>query len=102
MAPKNGQKDRVKASESMARPPMRWLTARKRSAAKFRSADWLLKNIPTIAAIGNAFRTQLCSAGVNPRLGRYAKIRGNQAPQMKNSSTIIRKSFSRMALFIGD
>src|SRR3954451_23194613 len=102
MAPKNGQKDRVNASDRIARPPTRWLTARKRSDAKFRSANWLLKNIPTIAAIGNAFRTQLCCAGVKPRLGRDAKISGNHAPQMKNSSTIIRKSFRRMALFIGD
>ena len=32
-----------------------------RSAAKFRSANWLLKNIPTIAANGNAFKISDCS-----------------------------------------
>src|SRR3954465_5562163 len=56
--------------------------------------------MPTMAAIGKAFRIQLCSAALKPRLGRYPKIRGNQAPQMKNSSTIIRISLSRIVLFI--
>src|SRR4051812_36904231 len=56
--------------------------------------------MPTIAAIGKAFKIQLCSAALNPRLGRYPKISGNQAPQMKNSSTIIRISLSRIVLFI--
>ena len=49
---------------------MRWLNARNRSAAKLRSANWLLKNMPTIAAIGKALRIQVCSVGVKPRLGR--------------------------------
>src|SRR6478609_5716330 len=56
--------------------------------------------MPTIAAIGNAFRIQLCWTAVNPRLGRYPKMSGNQAPQMKNSSTIIRISLNRTVLFI--
>ena len=50
----NGQKERVKASMKMATPPTKWLNAMNFSAAKFRSAYWLLKNIPTMAAIGNA------------------------------------------------
>ena len=70
MARKNGQNDRVYARYNIATPPMRWLTARNFSAAKLRSANWLLKNMPTMAAIGNAFRIQLCSDGLKPRLGR--------------------------------
>src|ERR1051326_3874198 len=48
--------------------------------------------MPTMAATGNALRIQLCSDALNPRPGRYAKISGYHAPQMKNSSTIIRNS----------
>jgi len=54
----------------MATPPMRWLKPRNFSAAKWRSANWLLKNMPMMAAMGKAFRIQACSTGVNPRLGR--------------------------------
>jgi len=57
-------------SEIMAMPPMRWLAARNRSAAKFLSANWLLKNMPTMAAIGKALRIQVCSVALKPRLGR--------------------------------
>src|SRR5262245_56803530 len=88
------------ASESMAMPPMRWLAARNFSAAKLRSANWLLKNMPIMAARGNVFKIQDCWLGVYPRLGRYPKINGNHAPQMKNSSTIMTNNFRRMALFI--
>lgn len=56
--------------------------------------------MPTTAAIGNALRIQDCSPGLKPRLGRYPKISGNQAPQIKNSNTIIRKSLNRGELFI--
>jgi hypothetical protein len=34
----------------------------------------------------------------NPRLGRYPKIKGSQAPQMKNSNTIIKKSRKRIVI----
>jgi hypothetical protein len=53
-----------------------------------------------MAAMGHALRIQDCSAGENFKLGRYPKINGSQAPQMKNSSTIIRKSLKRGELFI--
>jgi len=71
MRAKNGQNERVNARPRMAPPPTRWLKARKRSAEKARSAKWLLKKIPTTAAIGKVFRIQDCWVGVNPRLGRY-------------------------------
>src|SRR5579862_2457011 len=48
--------------------------------------------MPTIAATGKALRIQVCSVAEKPRLGRYAKINGNHAPQMKNSRTIIRSN----------
>jgi hypothetical protein len=35
-----------------------------------RSANWLLKNMPTMAATGKVLRIQVCSAGVKPTLGR--------------------------------
>src|SRR3954469_20091437 len=100
MSEKKGQKLFVHANARIESPPIRWLTARKRSAAKFRSANWLLKNMPTIAAMGNAFRISDCSPAVKPRLGRYPKIRGSHAPQIKNSRTIMRNSLRRIALFI--
>src|SRR5258705_3213217 len=53
-----------------------------------------------MAAMGNVFRIQLCSPAVKPRLGRYPKISGYQAPQMKSSSTIMRTNLKRIALFI--
>src|SRR5438552_3849280 len=56
--------------------------------------------MPAIAATGKALRIQLCSVAVKPRLGRYPKINGYHAPQMKNSSTIIRNSFERTDSFI--
>jgi hypothetical protein len=48
-----------------------------------------------IAARGKAFRIKACWRGVKPRLGRYLKMRGSQAPQMKNSMTIMRNSLPR-------
>ena len=68
--PKNGQNVFVNASPSMATPPTQWLNARNFSAAKLRSQNWLLKNMPTTAAMGNAFKIHACSAGEKPRLGR--------------------------------
>ena len=53
----------VRASPSIARPPIRWLPAMNFSAAKLRSANWLLKNIPAMAASGNMLRIQLCWDG---------------------------------------
>src|ERR1041385_1508653 len=120
ISPKNGQKDFTQARDRIARPAMRWLTARNRSAAKFRSANWLLKNMPMMAAMGKALRIRDCSeknramnfgirgartaGGLDaekPRLGRYPKMSGSHAPQMKNSSTIMRNSLKRIAWFIG-
>ena len=48
-----------------------------------RSANWLLKNIPTKEAIAKALRIQDCSLAVKPRAGKYAKITGSHAPQNK-------------------
>src|SRR6188768_1815078 len=101
MRMRKGQNDLVKARLKMATPPTRWLKARNFSAEKFRSANWLLKNIPTMAAMGKAFRIHDCCAGVNPRLGRYPKMSGSHAPQMKNSSTIITNNLTRIGFFIG-
>jgi hypothetical protein len=42
-----------------------------------------------MAAIGNALRISDCSHAENLRLGKYPKINGSQAPQIKNSSTIM-------------
>ena len=70
MSRKKGQKDRVKPHPRMASPPTRWLKARNFSAAKFRSANWLLKNIPTIAATGKALRISEVCHGVKPIPGR--------------------------------
>src|SRR5688572_28535488 len=58
--------------------------------------------MPTMAATGKQLRIQVCSLGEKPRLGRYPKIRGYHAPQMKNSRTIIRNSLRRMARFMGE
>src|ERR1043166_5690356 len=82
----------VNPQPRIARPPMRWENARNFSGANFRSAHWLLKNMPTIEATGKALRMSDCWPGVNPRLGRDPKISGSHAPQMKNSSTIMKKS----------
>src|SRR5438309_256029 len=41
-------------------------------------------------------RTAGGSTAENSRLGKYPKIKGSQAPQMKNSRTIIRKSRKRL------
>ena len=70
ISPKNGQKVFAKNSPSIATPPIPWLNARNFSAAKLRSQNWLLKNIPTMAAMGKAFKIHACSPGENPRLGR--------------------------------
>jgi hypothetical protein len=51
--------------------------------------------------MGKAFKISDCSSVENPRLGRYPKMSGSHAPQMKNSKTIMRNSLKRMALFIG-
>jgi hypothetical protein len=49
---------------------VRWLAERNFSAAKLRSANWLLKNMPTMAATGKQLRIHVCSLGLKPRLGR--------------------------------
>ena len=67
---KKGAKSRVNPQPRIARPPTRWENARNFSAANFRSANSLLKNMPTIDATGNAFRISDCWVAVNPRLGR--------------------------------
>jgi hypothetical protein len=36
----------------------------------------------------------------NPKLGKYPKIKGSQAPQMKNSSTIMRNNLKRIPEFM--
>jgi hypothetical protein len=36
----------------------------------------------------------------NPKLGKYPNIRGSQAPQMKNSSTIMRNNLNRTPEFM--
>ena len=46
------------------------LRARNFSAAKLRSQNWLLKNMPMMAATGKALRMQACCNGEKPRLGR--------------------------------
>ena len=61
---RNVQKSLVMDMPIIVTPPTRWLNARNRSAAKFRSANWLPKNRPMIAATGNAFRIHDCSNGV--------------------------------------
>jgi hypothetical protein len=70
ISPKNGRKDRVKPHPSIAKPPIRWDAASTRSGDFERSAHWLLKNMPTIEATGNALRMSDCWPGPNPRLGR--------------------------------
>jgi hypothetical protein len=42
-----------------------------------------------------------CSLAVKPTAGRYPKIFGSQAPQMKNSRTIMTKSFFAAGDFMG-
>src|SRR5204863_9657893 len=44
-SPATGAGALIKAKPRIAIPPIRWLNAKKRSAEKFRSANWLLKNI---------------------------------------------------------
>src|SRR5947209_2430376 len=66
----NGPNDRVKASPKIAAPPIKWLKDINFSAEKWRSAYWVLKNIPTTAAMGKALRIQDCCPGLNPRLGK--------------------------------
>src|SRR6516164_4767504 len=50
--------------------------------------------------MGKALRIQLCSDGEKPRLGRYPKISGYHAPQMKNSSTIMTNNLTRTVGFM--
>jgi hypothetical protein len=51
-------------------------------------------------AMGKALRIHDCWLGVNPKLGKYPKIKGSQAPQMKNSSTIMRNNLKRIPEFM--
>ena len=85
----------AKNKPRIASPPIRWLMARNRSAEKLRSANWLLKNIPTNDASAKAFRIHDCCIGEKPRLGKYPKISGSHAPQMKNSRNIMTSSRPR-------
>src|SRR5262245_29123015 len=68
---------------------MSWLTARNRSAAKLRSANCVLKNIATIAAMLKPASTQNCCDSLKPIAGRYPNTSGYHAPQMKNSRNIM-------------
>src|SRR6267154_5319320 len=97
MRMKNGQKPDTNPSPRIARPPIRWLKERNFSAAKFRSANWLLKNNPRTAERLNAPRINHCSQGPNPRLGRYPNTSGNHAPQIKNSRNIMTERRKRSA-----
>ena len=56
--------------------------------------------MPTMEAMGKALRIHDCWLGVNPKLGKYPKIKGSQAPQMKNSSTIMRNNLKRIPEFM--
>ena len=67
---KNGQNSLVNPQPRIASPPIRCEKARNFSGANFRSAHWLLKNMPMIEATGNAFRIIDCWPGEKPRLGR--------------------------------
>ena len=67
---KKGQKERVKPQPRIASPPIKWLKARNFSAAKLRSANWLLKNIPMMAATGNALRISEVCQGETPMPGK--------------------------------
>ena len=49
-----------------------------------------------IAAAGNALRISDCWISENPKLGKYPKTSGNQAPQIKNSRNIMKNSLSRV------
>ena len=112
----------VKPHPKIAKPPMRWEKARNFSAENLRSAHSLLKNMPTMEAMGKALRMSACSEimarnnlgrcpdiparnwggsdAENPKLGKYPKIKGSQAPQMKNSSTIMRNNLKRIPEFM--
>ena len=56
---KNTGNEEAQYIPRMARPPTRWLKAMNFSAAKLRSANWLLKKIPRMEAIANALPTQV-------------------------------------------
>src|SRR5947209_19373876 len=90
--PATGAGGLMNTNDMIANPPMRWLKERNRWAAKLRSANWLLKKRPTIAAMGNAFRIHACCPVENPSEGRKVKMGANHAPQINNSSTIMKKS----------
>src|ERR1043165_9297949 len=79
----------------MAMPPTRWLNARNRSAAKLRSANWLLKNSPVIEAMANAFMNQDFCPGVKSSAPKKGNANGSQAPQMKNSRNIMMENLVR-------
>ena len=56
---KNGQKSFTQNIARIATPPMKWLAAINFSAAKLRSANWLLKNMAVSEAIANALFTHV-------------------------------------------
>src|SRR4051794_24318674 len=82
----------------IASPPIKWLAARKRSAEKLRSTNWLAKNIARMAEMGKAKLSKSCCHELNPRPAspKKPKLGGSQAPQMKNSRNIITESLKRM------
>ena len=80
------------AQPTKAAPPSRWLTAMNRSAAKFRSANWLEKKIPARAATPHELPTSDCCHGAKPSMPMYGNSFGAQAPQTASCSTIIRNS----------
>ena len=65
-----GRLNETNASPAMASPPTKWLKAINLSAEKFRSANWLLKNIPMIADTGKALKMNICSRSDNPMAGK--------------------------------
>src|SRR2546428_14062193 len=101
MSTKKGQKLCVQANARIETPPVKWLNARNLSAAKFRSTNCVLKNIAVNEARAKALRIHDCSSGPNPRLGRYAYMRGSKAPQMKNSKNIMIDSLRITVTFLG-
>src|SRR5436190_10786593 len=85
----------TQARARIATPPTAWLKPTNFSAAKLRSANCVLKNIAANDPIANALMIQACCVDEYPKLGRYPKISGNHAPQMKNSRNIIAERRTR-------
>src|SRR5262245_23788087 len=98
---RNGQKLFVVAKASMETPPMSWLTARNRSAAKLRSANCVLKNIATIAAMLKPASTKNCWLPSKPIAGKYPNTSGSHGPQMNNSRNIMMERRVRMKDMLG-